>query len=342
MRFLRFLLKELVLHGIVFAIIGTIVLSALYFAAIGATGKKHVEKTDKVAIEQVLEDSEVASDQEIVPEVTEFERNKSSVKEDEGYSNYFEAIKGFLLSLVGKKDMSKLGPGFTSGQIILAGAINTLPLALIALVFLVLIALFVSSYAVSSRYMSLNFGVKTDERIEAVVSAVIAVLAACPLFVGFWLTYTVAGNGQGILPLIALVTVLLGGLAWDGANFLKTDILSQINQTHAIVFSTLGRKISKCFPLPGTYTGYLFQSSLPRFIPYLAGKVPAIIGSVTIAEIAFDFPGLGKNLIDALIVKNTDLLITSVFVLLCINAVVSFLVKLVLFLIYPRVYEKAI
>ena len=190
--------------------------------------------------------------------------------------------------------------------------------------------------------MSLNFGVKTDERIEAVVSAVIAVLAACPLFVGFWLTYTVAGNGQGILPLIALVTVLLGGLAWDGANFLKTDMLSQINQTHAIVFSTLGRKIGKCFPLPGTYTGYLFQSSLPRFIPYLAGKVPAIIGSVTIAEIAFDFPGLGKNLIDALIVKNTDLLITSVFVLLCINAVVSFLVKLVLFLIYPRVYEKAI
>ena len=333
MRFLRFLLKELVLHGIVFAIIGTIVLSALYFAAIGATGKKHVEKTDKVAIEQVLEDSDFASDQEIVPEVT---------KEDEGYSNYFEAIKGFLLSLVGKKDMSKLGPGFTSGQIILAGAINTLPLALIALVFLVLIALFVSSYAVSSRYMSLNFGVKTDERIEAVVSAVIAVLAACPLFVGFWLTYTVAGNGQGILPLIALVTVLLGGLAWDGANFLKTDMLSQINQTHAIVFSTLGRKIGKCFPLPGTYTGYLFQSSLPRFIPYLAGKVPAIIGSVTIAEIAFDFPGLGKNLIDALIVKNTDLLITSVFVLLCINAVVSFLVKLVLFLIYPRVYEKAI
>ncbi|MBQ5470591.1 MAG: hypothetical protein IIT58_01065 [Treponema sp.] len=333
MRFLRFLLKELVLHGIVFAIIGTIVLSALYFAAIGATGKKHVEKTDKVAIEQVLEDSDLASDQEIVPEVTE---------EDEGYSNYFEAIKGFLLSLVGKKDMSKLGPGFTSGQIILAGAINTLPLALIALVFLVLIALFVSSYAVSSRYMSLNFGVKTDERIEAVVSAVIAVLAACPLFVGFWLTYTVAGNGQGILPLIALVTVLLGGLAWDGANFLKTDMLSQINQTHAIVFSTLGRKIGKCFPLPGTYTGYLFQSSLPRFIPYLAGKVPAIIGSVTIAEIAFDFPGLGKNLIDALIVKNTDLLITSVFVLLCINAVVSFLVKLVLFLIYPRVYEKAI
>ena len=340
MRFLRFLLKELVLHGIVFAIIGTIVLSALYFAAIGVTGKKHVEKTEPVVIEQVLEsDSEAENESETTTYVPS---HSSYVENQDGYENYFDAIKGFLLSLVGKKDMSKLGPGFTSGQIILAGAINTLPLALVALVFLVAIALFVSSFAVSSRYMSNNFGVKLDSRIEAAVSALMAILAAVPLFVGFWLTYTVAGNGQGILPLIALVTVLLGGLAWDGANFLKTDMLSQINQTHAIVFSTLGRKLGKCFPIPGTYTGYLFQSSLPRFIPYLAGKVPAIIGSVTIAEIAFDFPGLGKNLIDALIVKNTDLLITSVFVLLCINAVVSFLVKLVLFLIYPRVYEKAI
>ena len=102
------------------------------------------------------------------------------------------------------------------------------------------------------------------------------------------------------------------------------------------------RNMGKFFPLPGTYSGYLFQSSLPRFIPYLAGKVPAIIGSVTIAEIAYSFPGLGSNLIDALVQTNTDLLVTSVFVLLCINAVVSFFVKMILFLIYPRVYEKAI
>jgi hypothetical protein len=43
-----------------------------------------------------------------------------------------------------------------------------------------------------------------------------------------------------------------------------------------------------------------------------------------------------------LLATNTDLLITSVFILLCVNAIVSFLVKLILFLIYPRVYEKAI
>ena len=63
---------------------------------------------------------------------------------------------------------------------------------------------------------------------------------------------------------------------------------------------------------------------------------------VTIAEVAFSFPGLGSTLLDALLATNTDLLVTSVFILLCVNAVVSFIVKTILFLIYPRVYEKAI
>ena len=74
----------------------------------------------------------------------------------------------------------------------------------------------------------------------------------------------------------------------------------------------------------------------------MAGKIPVIIGAVTIAEIAFDFPGLGKNLIDALIASNTNLLITSVFILLCVNAIVTFIVKFILFLVFPRWYEKNI
>jgi ABC-type dipeptide/oligopeptide/nickel transport system permease component len=292
-RFLRFLLKEFVLHGIVFAIVGTIILSALYLLSIGAAAPV-----------------------------------------------YWETLKSFILSFVGQKDYANLGPGFTSGQIILSGAVQTLPLALLALIFLIFIALVGASYAVTSRYMSLHFGEKGNERFERVLNFILSVFAAVPLFVGFWLLYVVIGSAP--LPVVSLITVLLGGLAWDAASFLKTDMLSQVNQTHAIVFSTLGRKLGRFLPLPGTYSGYLFQSSLPRFIPYLAGKVPAIIGSVTIAEIAFDFPGLGKNLIDALIGTNTDLLVTSVFILLLINAIVSFLVKLILFLIYPRVYEKTI
>ena len=293
MRFLRFLFKEFVLHGVIFAIVGTIILSALYLLSIGTPS-----------------------------------------------SGYIEALQMFLLMLVGKKDLSKIGPGFTSGQIIFAGAAQTLPLALLALIFLILIALIGGAYSVSTRYMSVHFNVKTGEKFEGFLSLLISVFAAVPLFVGFWVLYTLIGNAP--IPVISLVTILLGGLAWDALNFLKTDMLSQVNQTHAIVFSTLGRNLGKFFPMPGTYSGYLFSTTLPRFIPYLAGKVPAIIGAVTIAEIAFDFPGLGKNLIDALINKNTDLLITSVFVLLCINTIVTFLVRTVLFLIYPRWYEKAL
>jgi ABC-type dipeptide/oligopeptide/nickel transport system permease component len=115
-----------------------------------------------------------------------------------------------------------------------------------------------------------------------------------------------------------------------------------VQSTHAAVFATLGRPLGALLPLPGTFSGYLFSSSLPRFIPYLAGKVPAIIGAVTIGEIVFSFPGLGSTLLDALLATNTDLLVASVFVLLCVNAVVAFLVKSILFLIYPRWYEKAV
>jgi ABC-type dipeptide/oligopeptide/nickel transport system permease component len=116
----------------------------------------------------------------------------------------------------------------------------------------------------------------------------------------------------------------------------------QMGTTHTMVFSTLGLPLGRLFPLPGTFSGYLLSSSFPRFIPYLAGKVPAIIGGVTIAEIIFSFPGLGSTLLDALLTRNTDLLIASVFILLCVNAIVTFAVKTVLFFLYPRLYEKAI
>ena len=292
MRFLRFLVRELLLHGIVFAVVGTIVLSCLYLVSIGAPADA-----------------------------------------------YLDAGRSFLLFISGNANSRTVG--FTSGQIIVAGAIQTFPLAMISLVFVILIALVCSSYAVTSRYMAVHFAKKNSEVIEKIWSFIASILAAVPLFIGFWVAYVSFGNGVPLF-FIALVTVILGGLSWDATNFLKTDMINQVNQTHAIVFSTLGRNRGKFFPLPGTYSGYLFQASLPRFIPYLAGKVPAIIGSVTIAEIAYSFPGLGSNLIDALVQTNTDLLVTSVFVLLCINAVVSFLVKTILFLIYPRVYEKAI
>jgi ABC-type dipeptide/oligopeptide/nickel transport system permease component len=149
-------------------------------------------------------------------------------------------------------------------------------------------------------------------------------------------------GSQAPFLLIAITTICLGGLAWDATRFLMSDMLRQVQSTHAAVFATLGRPLGAALPLPGTYSGYLFSSSLPRFIPYLAGKVPAIIGAVTIGEIVFSFPGLGSTLLEALLATNTDLLVASVFILLCVNAVVAFLVKSFLFLIYPRWYEKAI
>ena len=294
MRFLRFLVREFLLHGIVFAVAGTVILSCLYLLSIGAPAE-----------------------------------------------TYAETGKAFLLLISGSSDFSIDHPGFSAGQIIASGAAVTLPLALASLIILTLIALAGSAHAVTSRYLASHHGQTGPEKAGKAVNVITSLLAAVPLFVGFWVLANPFGSDAPFI-IIAFLTVVIGGLSWDATNYLKADMLNQVETTHAIVFSTLGRGLGRFFPLPGTYSGYIFSSSLPRFIPYLAGKVPAIIGSVTIAEIVFSFPGLGSTLLNALIDMNTDLLVASVFILLCVNAIVAFLVKTILFLVYPRWYEKAI
>ena len=43
MRFLRFLIREFIVHGIVFAVAGTLVLSAFYLLSIGAPAESYAE-----------------------------------------------------------------------------------------------------------------------------------------------------------------------------------------------------------------------------------------------------------------------------------------------------------
>ncbi len=294
MRFLRFMVREFLLHGIVFAVAGTAILATLYLLSIGAPAE-----------------------------------------------SYAETGKSFLLLITGSSDFSSAHPGFSAGRIIASGAAVTLPLALTALLILTLSALCSAAFATTGRYLASHHGQRGQEGFGRFMGLASSILAAVPLFVGFWVLANAFGSEAPFL-LIALVTVALGGLSWDASAFLKADMMNQVETTHATVFTTLGHDLGRFFPLPGTFSGYLFSSSLPRFIPYLAGKVPAIIGAVTIAEIVFSFPGLGSTLLDALLATNTDLLVAAVFILLCVNAFVAFMVKSFLFLIYPRWYEKAI
>jgi ABC-type dipeptide/oligopeptide/nickel transport system permease component len=256
-------------------------------------------------------------------------------------SSFLKTGRSFIMLITGSKNFSAEHPGFSAGQIIASGAKVTLPLALASLIILTLAALTGAAYASTANYLSSKHGHKGPAVFWKIGNLVSSILAAVPLFVGFWVLANAFGSQAPFL-LIALATVGMGGLGWDAYRFLMADMLRQSESTHATVFSTLGQPLGSVFPLPSTFSGYLFSSCLPRFIPYLAGKVPAIIGAVTVAEIVFSFPGLGSTLLEALLAKNTDLLVSSVFILLCVNAVVAFIVKSILFLIYPRWYEKAI
>src|SRR5512133_1571671 len=255
-------------------------------------------------------------------------------------SSFWKTGRSFIMLITGSKNFSAEHPGFSAGQIIASGAKVTLPLALASLIILTLAALTGAAYASTANYMASKHGHKGPAAFWKIGNLVSSILAAVPLFVGFWVLANAFGSQAPFL-LIAVATVAMGGLGWDAYRFLMADMLRQSESTHATVFSTLGQPLGAVFPLPSTFSGYLFSSCLPRFIPYLAGKVPAIIGAVTVAEIVFSFPGLGSTLLEALLAKNTDLLVSSVFILLCVNAVVAFIVKSILFLIYPRWYEKA-
>ncbi len=294
MRLLRFLGRELLLHGVIFAVGGTLALAGLYLLSIGAP-----------------------------------------------LASFGLAGRSFVLLLSGSEEFSTAHAGFSAVRIIASGAAITLPLALASLIILTLGALAGAASATTARYLSRKHGQRFGEAVSGATGLVASVLAAVPLFVGFWVLANGFGSQAPFL-LIAVATIALGGLAWDATRFLMSDMLRQVESTHATVFSTLGRPLGGLFPLPGTFSGYLFSSSLPRFIPYLAGKVPAIIGAVTIGEIIFSFPGLGSTLLEALLATNTDLLVASVFILLCVNAIVAFIVKSFLFLLYPRWYEKAL
>lgn len=254
---------------------------------------------------------------------------------------FAKTARSFFQMVTFSPEFSVESAGFSADQIIASGAAITFPLALASLIILVLWALVGAATAAASQYLAVSEGRTKNGLWETIGGTLASVLSAVPLFVGFWLVY--AGFGMNPPPiLIAFVAVLLGGLGWDAARFLTLDMKRQIDTTHTLVFTTLGPSLGRVFPLPGTLTGYLLNSCAPRFLPYVAAKVPAIIGGVTIAEMVFNFPGLGSTLLDALVNRLTDTLVASVFVLLAVNALVTFLVKLVLFLLYPRSYEKAL
>lgn len=254
---------------------------------------------------------------------------------------YAKSGHSLVLMLTLSPDFSMENAGFTTQQIISSGAAITFPLALSALLFLIVIALVSAAVSSSSLYLSTVQAGHKGWNLGGVGGLAASLLSAVPLFVGFWLLYGAFGMNPPPVA-IAVVAVVLGGLGWDASRFLSMDMKRQIDTTHTMVFSTLGPAVGRVFPLPGTMTGYLLNSSAPRFIPYIAGKVPAIIGSVTIAEMVFNFPGLGSTLLDALVNRFTDTLIAAVFVLLAVNALVAFLVKTALFVLYPRWYEKAL
>ena len=228
-------------------------------------------------------------------------------------------------------------PGFSSAQLVGSAAGTTLPLAYAAMTLLALTAVVAASIRAVSSSLARQEGRGRGRAPAAVVLFILALGASLPLFLCLWLLSLHYGSDAPYL-LIAAVTVLAGGCAFDAARFLEKEMDRELRGCEGLVSLPWGAGL--VFPAPGTLSGYAMIAVLPRFLTYLAGKVPMVIGGVMVSEIIFSFPGLGSTLMDALLARDLETLVVSLFVLLSINAVVAFSLRLLLFISYPRWYEK--
>jgi hypothetical protein len=228
-------------------------------------------------------------------------------------------------------------PGFSPGALVRAAVATTLPLAYAAMAILALVAVVLASARAVSSSLARQYG-RAEGRLAASLAwALLTLGASLPIFIGMWLLSLRYGSDAPYL-LIAAVTVLNGGIGLDAARFLQKEMDRELRAAEGTI--SLPWSSGLAFPLPGSLSASAMSAVLPRFLPYLAGKVPIVIGGVMLSEILFSFPGLGSTLMDALLARDLETLVVSLFVLLSINAFVAFSIRLVLFLFYPRWYEK--
>ena len=228
-------------------------------------------------------------------------------------------------------------PGFSPAALVRAALATTLPLAYTAMAIMALVAVVMATLRAVSGSLARQYGRAEGRAAASIAWALLTLGASLPLFIGMWLLSLRFGSDAPYL-LIAAITVLSGGIALDAARFLEKEMDRELRAAEGMV--SLPWSSGLAFPLPGSLSAYAMSAVLPRFLPYLAGKVPIVIGGVMLSEILFSFPGLGSTLMDALLARDLETLVVSLFVLLSINATVAFSIRLVLFLFYPRWYEK--
>jgi hypothetical protein len=191
--------------------------------------------------------------------------------------------------LSGSPDFSAEHPGFSAGRIIGSGAAVTLPLAIASVILLTFVAFAGAALATSADHLKSAYGAKAQSRLLVPIKIAACALAAIPLFVGLWVLGKDYGSDAPFF-LIAAATVLTeAGLGRDEIPGRRYAAPGRVDERHGLLDP--GLPLGRIFPLPGTLTGYLLSSSVPRFLPYLAGKVPAIIAASPSPRSSSPFPG---------------------------------------------------
>jgi ABC-type dipeptide/oligopeptide/nickel transport system permease component len=100
-----------------------------------------------------------------------------------------------------------------------------------------------------------------------------------------------------------------------------------------------GMKTRNILPLPGTVAWYAFRNCLITVLPVIAIRLPVLISSALVVELACELPGLGEALLKAVINNQFRMvlfiiLIVVIFVQVCVS-----LSKILTFFLHPRQYS---
>ncbi len=250
---------------------------------------------------------------------------------------YFEWLKSFVTGQWGDSSASlATGNPVKVSHIVSTYGLNTLTLAVIAMLLLIPISLFLGTLAAGQ-------GGWTDHTI--VIGSLVAI--SLPEFVVGTLLIVIFFTVLGLLPPVSLIapgvsplanprilvlpviTLLLTNLAWS-TRLVRNGIRSALGSEYVQFADLLG------FPRRRLVWRLALRNGLPVSIQAFALIAQYMLGGIVLTEAVFTYPGLGTALVNAVIERDIPVVQAIAMVLAALYILINITADLLVVLLVPR------
>lgn len=133
-----------------------------------------------------------------------------------------------------------------------------------------------------------------------------------------------------ILPSLALA---LGAMAQE-ARILRSSMVENIGRDYVLTFKSHG------LPSRLIYFKYALKPSLSATIPVMGLDIASLVANAFLVEIIFNWPGLSKYGITAMLRKDLNAIVGVVLVAGFIYTLVNIIIDLIMFIVDPRIRHR--